>query len=444
MQPELSVLCRQEFIATLQMLLNTCEAKEYSTANYYWHTKIDDLLSVYFLHLELLSDDADDGSNADNGLSAKDELYEFWMNCELAGPFQEKIKTLPLLDSSEFVLALFEQNLLGFFYVQLSRTPNVIDSLIYPITMEIGDSRKQIYLLSRNQLVSFDIPTETFPVVVIKDFLPTLNKVSYLDKGRWYSAEVSPSRFRNSDVAPIKILHQGQLNDAQYTEVITQINNALTLIRGTEENIFSFICVFTSFICITSELADTSATFDAAPGISFLCLEKSNVIANATRIMQSNALHFLNATLVLNDFVIDDSEKVYFDLELNCPCSILDVLRNIQISYWPLIFLLKKFDLMSPSEVADVGIEKLLILILEYNFMTLVYEDYLEHAFQTFKITRDGKDFCEQFIRSVKTLNSKMLSFDEHLKNKFSEDYLKLQQKLKNWQGIKNQHSLNH
>jgi len=444
--PELSILKRHEFISTLQTLLKSPEAKEYTPSNYYWHTQIDDLLSVYSLHIEILTEEDEDDAQADSedSLSAKDELFEFWEASELAHPFQEKIKSLPLLESSEFVLALFEQNLLGFFYIQVSKSSALIDSLIYPITMDVGDSAKQIYVISRDQLISFETPSETFPVIVIKDFLSTVNKVSYLDKGKWSSADITPSGYHFTEAAPIKIIHQGQLNSAQYTEAVTRITNALKLIRNADESFFNFVCVFTTHLCVTSDPLIAANSANPVPGMSFICLDKASNVELAVRILQSSALHFLNATLVLNDFIIDDDEDSYFDVEANSACSILDIFRNVQISYWPLVFLLKTFDTAVSSKSSEYDLERLLVLALELNVSALIYEDYIEHAFQTYKITKGGKDFCEEFIKNIRDLSAKVVMLENFIQKKFPDDFKKLQHKLGNWQNIKKKHSLNH
>ncbi len=442
--PALNILHRHEFISNLQMLLRSSEAAKYTPVNYYWHTRIDDLLSVYSLHLEILTEDEENEDNSDDNLNAKDELFDFWENCELAQPFQEKIKTLSLIESSEFVLALFEQNLLGFFYLQISKSPNMIDSLIYPITMEVGDSRKQIYLFSRDQLVSFDTPSETFPVVVIKDFLPTLDKVSYLDKGKWFSADVAPSGYNSAEIGPIKIIHQGQLQPIQYAEAIASISNALKQIRSADQNLVNFVCVFISHLCITTESTSAINAINPVPGISHLFLEKSDSISLAVKILQASALHFLSATLMLDDFVIDDSENIYFDVELNTKCSILDILRNIQTSYWPFVFLLKIVEPLLGLKDIELGLGRLLSPTLELYFMSLIYEDYIEHAFQTYKITQGGKDFCEKFVKSTRDASSKIRNLETLLQNKFPDENKKLQQRLENLRSMKKKYSLNH
>ncbi len=279
---------------------------------------------------------------------------------------------------------------------------------------------------------------------MLKDFLPTSNKVTYLNKGKWCSSEILASGFKNAELAPIKVIHQGQLSQSQYHANIASINKALHLIKSSDETLFEFICAFTTHLCI----ADISATeiyeSSPVPGISFINLAHSSDLKLCVEILQTNALHFLNATLILHDFIIDEMDDIYFDFELNTPVSILDILRRVQTSYWPLVFLLKLYDVWSHQSPTDNDMRGLLTLLLEYNFKATIYEDYLEHALQTYKLTPEGKNFNEQFLKSVKDASSRIQSLDSILQNKFPDESKKLKHQLDIWREIKKKHSLNH
>lgn len=397
----------------------------YSTFKFYWLTLIEKLVSIMALHEEY-----DELKSENKEFPEKEEIendiLDFWNSGDFTLEFMEKIKSQSIIVSSKGLSKKLENQILAFYWLQISTKNYQGDNLNYTYVSEVGDSNQRIYLNDYLFFVDLFDMNISFPQINIKSINWEKKRITLLDINL-KEKNLDINSFEHIILKEkFQVLLYEKTNKESYNQIVEKLKLSLEIIDIVSPNSATTLLSFTNTIIPISEKGIVSYSLQNLPGISLINLVERDFLDLLDDLTHENGHHYLNTFLNHTDLINEDDDKIYYSPWRRALRPIRGIYHATFTFFWALnlyVDLYKNISLIeekgiyqfSPEEKEKIKLRQ----VEEYYMLTYCFAD-LNHAYEDDKITEEGMELIGHIQKLIEGHEAHIIGI-EALLNKSSE-----------------------
>tara|TARA_R110002072_G_scaffold288917_1_gene455362 strand:+ start:33460 stop:34833 length:1374 start_codon:yes stop_codon:yes gene_type:complete len=400
-----SDLISNDFQVFLKSNIGNKKLSQYSDLNFYWINLIDSLIYLLGLHEE--KDD--------------EEVFSFWENTEYAEIFLKLESDLnSTLKSSSECIPFLESQIMSFFYLQIAQENYLTDlPLNYHVIPELGDCPEKIFIGEKGHSINLTKEIDSFPLI------PFLN-ISFSNNSFEVDQDKEVLRLKYSkdsvNIEGLNIRNTFVENLDEDDFHVKRIKKAISIIKSTDENLFTHLKTFTHTIIPIDEPGIVSYSMQNLPGYSSINLFERDDVDLIDDLVHENGHHYLNCYLNVEELIIEDDEKIYFSPWRRSLRPIRGIYHATCTFFWA-YYLFKKLILNSLDKFDSSQIIKIYSRFLEEKIMIEYTFQDLDHAFKEGKVTESGMSFINIIKSEINNESELFEQSTKNLKDLSSEHY---------------------
>lgn len=412
------------FFRELGPILSSKDLKKFSPSHLFWAQLFEQLITIIQLHEE--AQELRKDIEQDDLESIQEDIFNFWNAHEHSHLFVEFIQSgLEPEAASLELIPLLENQILSFYYLQLTQDPFISDSpLIYQAIPEKGDGDHGIVIGQQNSVANFDLKklNGLFSFSRVdheKKILEIQNSEEeiFLVEFKKDSENVVNNDF---SLFYLPICERG-LNEK--SKLMAKIEVALKRIETLSPDCYSALCSFTHSIIPITDSGIVSFSLQSLPGYSSINLFERDEIDLLDDLVHENGHHFLNTYLNHLDLINEDDDDIFYSPWRRSFRPIRGLYHAYLTFSWALkLFLDVATHEQSKNLFSQKELSKIHLRVLEEYEMLVFCHKQMEKAFKLKKVTPEGMDLYREFKSFVVSSSSVLIDLESRVFDKDKRD----------------------
>lgn len=422
----------ENFFREIGPILASSDLKNFSSSHLFWAQLIEQLITIIQLHeeaQELRKDIEQEDLEA-----VQEDIFNFWNAHEHSHLFVEFTQSgLEPEAASLELIPLLENQILSFYYLQLTRDPFVSDSpLIYQAIPERGDGDQGIVIGDRHTIAGFDLKKlnglfsfsrvdHQKGILEIQNSEEEIFVVEFLKD----SDLISHNKF---SLFYLPICEKG-VNKKD--ELMAKIKKALQRLEKLSPDCYLTLCSFTHSIIPINDTGIVSFSLQSLPGYSSINLFERDDVDLLDDLVHENGHHFLNAYLNHQELINEDDDDIFYSPWRRS----FRPIRGLYHAYLTFCWALRLFSDVAASKekqtiFSQKELSKIHLRVLEEYEMLVFCHRQIDKAFKLKKITPEGMELYKEFKTFVLSCSESLNDLESQLFDKDKRDFEDLKSHL--------------